>query len=100
MRGVIAAEHGLEVVAMVAQRHELRRRSELARTDHVAQEGRPAADDLVARLEEDLRQAVDQPVRAGAGHDLLEADAVPLGQGPAEPVGAAVRVAVEVGVAR
>ena len=67
----------------------------LARVDRVARERRPAADDLVAGLERRLRDRVDEAVRARAERDLLEADAVALGERGAQRVGAAVRVAVE-----
>ena len=63
---------------MIPQRDEPRLGAHLLRIDHVAREGRPAADDLVARIEQRLREAVHDAVRAGAGRDLLEAHAVPL----------------------
>src|SRR5581483_10026272 len=65
--------------------------------DHVAREGRPAADDLVARVEDRLRQAVDETVRARTDRDLLEADAEALGERAAQLPGSSVRVAVQVG---
>ena len=47
--------------------------AELRRVEHVARERRPAADDLVARVERRLREQVDHAVGAGADDDLLEA---------------------------
>ena len=70
--------------------------AELDCVDHVARKGRPAADDLVPRPQDRLREAVDDAVGARAHGDLLETDAVALGQGAAQPVGAAVGVAVQV----
>ena len=90
-------EHRVEVVPVVPERHLDRDRAELGRVDRVGGERRPAADDLVARIERRLRQAVDQPVRAGADGDLLEGDAVALGERGPQPPGAAVGIAVEVG---
>jgi hypothetical protein len=55
-------QHGLEVVAAAPQGNRARDGAELARGDHIARERRPAADDLVARLERCLAQAVDEPV--------------------------------------
>ena len=80
---------------MLAQRNLPRDGAKLGRADHVAREGGPAADDLVAGVECQLREVVDDPVRAGAGGDLLEADAMPLGERRPEAVGAAVGIAVQ-----
>ena len=81
---------------MVAERNLPRDGADLERVDHVAREGRPAAHDLVARVERELREVVDDPVGAGSVRDLLEADVVQLGEGRAEPPRAAVRIAVQV----
>ena len=93
-------EHRVEVVAVVAERNPPRDGADLERVDHVAREGRPAAHDLVARVERELREVVDDPVGAGSGRDLLEADVVQLGEGRAEPPRAAVRIAVQVAAPR
>src|SRR5205085_12430955 len=85
----------VEVVAMVAQRHGDCRRSLLARVDHIAREGGPAADDLVAGVERRLAEHVDAAVGAGADGDLLERDPVTRGERFVEAIDAAVRVAVE-----
>src|SRR5207237_5085392 len=71
--------------------------AELARVDRVARERGPAADDLVAGLEHRLAEAVHEPVGACTGSNLLEAQVEPLGEGRPEPVGATVRVAVQLG---
>ena len=63
-------EQRVEVVAVVDERHELRVGALLARVDDVARERRPAADDLVARVEDRLADHVDAAVRAGADADL------------------------------
>src|SRR5581483_5543162 len=89
-------QHRVEVVTVVTQGDADGHRSLLGGVDHVARERRPAADDLVAGIEDRLREAVDQPVRTGADRDLLEADAEPLGEGIAELPGAAVRIAVQI----
>ena len=81
---------------MVAQRNLPRDCADLQRVDGVARERRPAAHDLVARVERELREIVDHPVGAGSGRDLLEADVVQLGQGRPEPPRAAVGIAVQV----
>src|SRR5207237_5432511 len=88
-------EERVEVVAVVAKRHAARLGADLDRVDDVAREGRPAADDYVAGVEDGLRQAVDDAVRPCAERDLLEADVMPLGEGGAQAVPAAVRVAVQ-----
>ena len=80
---------------MLAQRNLHRHGAELRRVDHVAGERRPAADDLVARVERRLREGVDDPVRPGADRHLLVAHAEALRQRGAQPPGAAVRVAVQ-----
>ena len=67
----------------------------LQRVDHVARERGPAADDLVAGVENRLAQHVDAAVGAGPDADLLEGDAVPLGQRGVQGVRAAVGVAVQ-----
>ena len=84
----------VDVVAVVDERNCFRHGPELQRVDHVARERRPAADHLVAGIERRLRDAVDQPVRARSDRNLLEADAVAVGKGGAQQVGAPVRVAV------
>ena len=58
------SEQCAEVVPVIVQRYPHGFRAELQRVDDVAREGRPAADDLVARIENRLRDAVDHPVRA------------------------------------
>src|SRR5262245_6290415 len=90
-------EHRFEVVALVAQRHHRRRRAYFPGVDDVARERGPAADDLVPGVEDGLREAVDEPVGAGADGDLFEPDVVELGEGGPQAVGAAVRVAVQLG---
>ena len=72
-----------------------RHRAELHGVDHVARERRPAADDLVARLEHRLREAVDDAVRAGADRELLVADAVARRERSPQPVRASVGIAVQ-----
>ena len=84
-----------EVVPQVAQRHLLRHGAELHGVEHVARERRPAADDLVARLERRLREQVDHPVRTGTDDDLLEPDPVTLGERSPQLVDAAVGVTVQ-----
>ena len=81
---------------MVAERNLPRDGADLECVDHVARERRPPADDLVARVERELREVVDDPIRAGAGRDLLEADVVQLGERRPQPPRAAVGVAVQV----
>ena len=81
---------------MVAERHQLRGRTLLARVDHVARERGPAADDLVARIEDRLAQHVDAPVRPGTDADLLERNAVPRRERRMQRVRAAVGVAVQI----
>ena len=88
-------EQRVEVVAVVAQRHEHRARALLAGVDDVARERRPAGDDLVARVEQRLAQRVEAAVRARSDADLLDRDAVPRRERLVQPVGAAVRVAVQ-----
>ena len=83
-------EQRVEVVGVVAQRHRPRHAAELRGEEDVAREGGPAADDLVAGVESRLREQVDDPVCAGADDDLLERDAVPLGQRGAQREDAAV----------
>ena len=80
---------------MVAERNPARDGAELQRVDHVARERRPAADDLVSRIERELGQVVDHPVRAGTGRNLLEPHVVQLCERRAEPPGAAVGIAVQ-----
>src|SRR5439155_11815577 len=69
--------------------------AELQRVDHVARKRGPAANDLVAGIERELRQVIDDPVRARAGRDLLETDVMSLGERRSQAVGAAVGVAVQ-----
>ena len=73
-------QHRVQVVAPVDERDRPGDAAELRRPDHIAGEARPAADDLVARLDRDLRERVDDAVGACAERDLLEANAVPLGE--------------------
>ena len=80
---------------MVAQRHALRDRADLQGVDHVARERRPPADDLVAGIQRELRQVVDDAVGARAGGDLLEPDVVQLGERSPQAPRASVRIAVE-----
>ncbi len=94
---MIAPGERFEVVAVVAQRHEVRVRSLLARVDDVAREGRPAADDLVAWIEDRLAEVVDAAVCTRAGAHVLDRDAVPLRQRVMQCVGAAVRIPVQIG---
>ena len=93
--GADRTQERVEVVAPVPERHGPGDRAELPGVDRVARERGPAADDLVARLEHRLAEAVDDPVRSGSGRDLLEAQVEPLRERGAEPVRAAVGVAVE-----
>src|SRR5262249_15481307 len=58
---------------------------------------RPAAHDLLTGIERRLREAVDQPVCARPYSDLLVAHAVLLRERRAQPPGAAVGVAVQLG---
>ena len=90
-------EHRLEVVAAVPQLDRARDGAELARVDRVARERGPATDDLVAGLEHRLAEAVHEPVGACTGSNLLEAQVEPLGERRPKPVGATVRVAVQLG---
>src|SRR5205823_10921777 len=83
--------------AAVPQLDRARDGAELARVDRVARERGPATDDLVAGLEHRLAEAVHEPVGACTGSYLLEAQVKPLGERRPEPVGAAVRVAVQLG---
>jgi len=69
--------------------------AELGRPDHIAGEARPAADDLVARPDRDLRERVDDAVGACAERDLLEPNAVPFGECRPQPVAAPVGIAVQ-----
>ncbi len=82
---------------MVAKRHLAGNGAELQRVDDVARERRPAAHDLVAGVERELREVVDDAVRARARRDLLEPHVVPLGESSAQSVRASVRVPVELG---
>ena len=68
---------------MVPERHELRLGGHLLRGDGIARERGPAADDLVTRIEQRLGEAVDDAVRTRARRNLLETNAVPLGEGHA-----------------
>jgi hypothetical protein len=88
-------EHRLEVVPVLSQRHRPWNGAYFQRIDHVARERGPAADDLVAGLERELREIVDDSVGACAGRNLFEADVVPLGESGPQPVGAAVGIAVQ-----
>ena len=88
-------EQPVEVVVVVDERHLARDCAELERVEHVADEGRPRGDDLVARIERRDREVADQRVRAGAGDDVRRIDAVALGERAAEMERAAVGVAVE-----
>src|SRR5207237_3851880 len=88
-------EEAVEVIGVVAERNASRLGAELRGSENVAREGRPAADDLVARVERRLREQVDDPVGASADHELLEGDPVSLGELRPERPDAAVRVAVE-----
>ena len=90
-------QHRLQVVALVLQRHRRRSGAELLGVDHVARERGPAADNLVARIEDSLRKAVDEPVGAGPDGDLVEANVVEVGESGPQPIGATVRVAVQLG---
>ena len=92
-----AVQHRVEVVASVHERDRPCDAAELGRPDHIAGEARPAADDLVAGLDRDLRERIDDAVGAGAERDLLQANAVPLGEGRPKPVAAPVRIAVQLG---
>ena len=89
-------EERIEVVGVVAERNFLRNRAELDRVEDVARKRRPAADDLVPRVEGRLGEKVDHAVGAGADDDLVEGNAVPLGELRPERPDAAVRVAVQV----
>src|SRR5581483_2173839 len=88
-------EQGVEVVRVVAQRDGVDGRALLRGVDHVAGEGRPAADDLVAGIERRLAEHVDAAVGAGADRDLVHRDAVAGGERLVQPVRAAVRVPVQ-----
>ena len=80
---------------MLTQGHRVRGRPLLAGIDQVAGKRGPAADDLVAGVENRLAQHVDAPVGPGADADLLEGDAVVLGQRGVQGVRTPVRVAVQ-----
>ena len=85
-------EQAVEVVRVVAQRHPPRHRAKFDRVEDITRERRPAADDLVVRLERCLGDHRVGP----RGHDhLLEGDAVQLGQGGPQRVRRPVRVAVQ-----
>ena len=90
-------EHRAQVVAVLAKRHPAGDGTELQCVDGVARERRPAAHDLVARIERELREIVDDAVRARTRRDLLEAHVVPLSESSAQSVRASVRVPVELG---
>src|SRR4029450_3255510 len=73
----------------------LRHRAELHRVEDVAGEGRPAADDLVAWVEQREREVHDPAVAPGGDRDVLETDSVALGERRSQHVGAPVRVPVQ-----
>ena len=89
-------QQGLQVVAVIAERHRDGLRAQLARVDRIARERRPAEHDLVARFQDGLRDTVDQTVGPRAHRDLLEANAVAFGERCPQTVRAPVRVAVQV----
>src|SRR4051794_20856478 len=91
------AEDRLDVIAVVREWHPLGDGSELERIEDVAREARPAADDLVSRVEQRERQVHEHGIRPGRQRHVLHVDAVALGERAAQKVGAAVRVAVELG---
>ena len=89
-------EQRVEVVAQVGERHPVHDCALFCGVDHVAREGRPAAHDLVAGVENRLAQHVDAAVGAGADGDLGGADPVPAGERVVQLEGAAVGVAVQI----
>ena len=95
VRGVIASRIASRSKRSSRERDADGNAAELQRVEHVARERRPAGDDLVARIERRQADVADDRVRAGADRDLLEADAVPLGERAAEALRAAVRIAVQ-----
>ena len=62
---------------VVPERHPLRHGPELERVEHVADEGRPARDDLVPGIEGGDAEVPDDRVGARRGDDLLRPDVVP-----------------------
>ena len=88
-------EDRLEVEPSALKRHPNRRPADLERIEDVARERGPARDGLVTGPECREREVADDRVGTGAHCDLLETDPVPLRECLPEPIGAAVRVAVE-----
>ena len=75
------AEDRVDVVAVFGQGNPLGDRAELERVEHVARKRRPAADDLVPRIEYREREVHDHGVGPRGDRDVLEGDGVPLGEG-------------------
>jgi hypothetical protein len=90
-------QDALDVVAVAGQRHALRLGAQLDRVEHVAGKRRPAADDLVARVEDGEGEVHDDCVGAGGEGYVLEANAVLLRERRAQPVRTPVGIAVELG---
>ncbi len=59
-------QHGIEIEAVLAQRHSHRHRAELERVEDVARKRRPPGDDLVAGVEQCVGHVADHRVGAGA----------------------------------
>ena len=93
------AEDRLDVVAVVGQRNRDRDRAHPDRGQRVDGEGRPAVDDLVARVEGDEREVGDDPVGTGGHGDEARVDAVLVRERADQQIGAPVRVVVQLGQA-
>src|SRR5918994_50401 len=88
-------EQRVEIVVVVDERHLARYGAQLHRVEHVADEGGPGGDDLVAGIERGDGEMADDRIGTCSRDDVCGLDPVACGERVAEVEGAAVGVAVE-----